>query len=248
MATEVVTTPAEEAWPAPSASKKRNQVLPELEVDLEQPEPPSKKARRALKKGKPLPTAASSRSKAAAANDDADLLDEDPTAEDGKAARRNKKKSKKGGPGGPGSEGGDGAATVHGVWIGNLPFTVTRPELFKWLVGSSGGTITEASITRVNLPTSKNSNNNNNNPRGREPAAASNKGFAYVDFATYEASVAAMALSETELGGRKLLIKDSKSFEGRPARQANPDDTAPTTSTTDATAASDPSPRKTPQK
>ncbi|KAF9559659.1 hypothetical protein CPC08DRAFT_666234 [Agrocybe pediades] len=41
--------------------------------------------------------------------------------------------------------------------------------------------------------------------------------FAYVDFATPEAKAAAIALSEQPLIGRKLLIKDGDSFEGRPS-------------------------------
>src|SRR5262245_37827920 len=40
----------------PLKSKKRKSNAPEIEVDLSAPEPPSKRARRALKKGKPLPT------------------------------------------------------------------------------------------------------------------------------------------------------------------------------------------------
>ena len=43
-----------------------------------------------------------------------------------------------------------------------------------------------------------------------------NKGFAYVDFATEAALDAAMALSETLFSGRRVLIKNAKSFEGRP--------------------------------
>lgn len=97
----------------------------------------------------------------------------------------------------------------YGVWIGNLRFTVTRDELRQWLVDNSGGSITSEMITRVHLPRGK---------RGASTAAAEfeNKGFAYVDFATYDANLAAIALSETEWYRRKLLIKDATSFEGRP--------------------------------
>jgi RNA recognition motif-containing protein len=52
-----------------------------------------------------------------------------------------------------------------------------------------------------------------------------NKGFAYVDFNDVGPKVAAIALSETELGFRKLLIKDATSFEGRPKKE-NADATA----------------------
>ena len=56
-------------------------------------------------------------------------------------------------------------------------------------------------------------------PRG--PAKGSlNKGFAYVDFGTSEAVASAVALSEGHLDGRRLLIKDAKDYQGRPASAA----------------------------
>ncbi|AEO63506.1 0fa193f3-2518-489a-a5b7-15a10a8f43a7 [Thermothielavioides terrestris] len=176
---------------ATASSKKRKSAHPEIEVDLSLPEPPSKKARRALKKGKTLPA------KPASSDDETDGK----AAEDGQAngAKDGKKKKKERSP--------------HGVWIGNLPFTTTKAELRKWLVDNSGGSIADDAITRVHMPTTK-------------PAAGAgpkktpeNRGFAYVDFASFDANVAAIALSETELNGRKLLIKDSKNFEGRPKKE-----------------------------
>ncbi len=71
----------------------------------------------------------------------------------------------------------------------------------------------------MNLPTSKDADRK----KDKAAAPAGNKGFAYVDFATFEAAVAALALSETDLGGRKLLIKDSKSFAGRPDKKKEPE-------------------------
>jgi RNA recognition motif-containing protein len=62
-----------------------------------------------------------------------------------------------------------------------------------------------AEITRVNMPTGSGYNKKGN------------KGFAYVDFSSAEGQEAAIKLSESELDGRKVLIKSSKSFEGRPA-------------------------------
>ncbi|TPX14430.1 uncharacterized protein E0L32_005394 [Thyridium curvatum] len=217
------TTPA-------SSSKKRKVSLPELEVDVSLPEPPSKRAKRLLKKGKPLPP-----SKNADSDDDAaagkdrpdDDLDLPAHPADG-AHRKQKKggKKKKGSKDQDGDGGDDDDKTekeeVHGVWIGNLPFTLTRPELFKWLVDASGGSIPEASITRVNLPTAKKASDPRRRPHNEhsDKLAPQNRGFAYVDFATYDACIAAIALSETELGSRRLLIKNSKSFEGRPAAPA----------------------------
>lgn len=165
-------------------SKKRKTDLEEIEVDVNLPEPPSKKARRALKKGKPLP------SNSAKGNDD---KDED-AAEDGS---ENKAKTR----------------SEHGVWIGNLPFDSTPTELRRWMIANSGGAITEESITRLKMPMNK----DKGRVRGEDEKPKSvSKGFAYVDFDGPMAQMAAIALSETSLGSRSLLIKNSTSFEGRP--------------------------------
>jgi len=181
-------SPAEETIDISLSSRKRKSSLPELEVNLSLPEPPSKRVKRAIKKGKPLRSNKKS--------DDEPSDDELPIKSD---KIFNKERSN------------------YGVWIGNLPYDLTRLELFKWLVDNSGGAITEDLITRVNMPVNKNPNPRNR-PAPNAKASPANKGFAYVDFATFEAGVAATALSETELGGRKLLIKNSKSFEGRPKK------------------------------
>lgn len=163
-------------------SKKRKTTLEEIEVDVNLPEPPSKKARRALKKGKAVP---SSSSKKDGDNDD----------EDGDENASGNKKTR----------------SEHGVWVGNLPFDATPTELRRWLVANSGGAITEESITRLKMPTNK----DKGRPRGPDEKRVG-KGFAYVDFDGAGPHMAAMALSENALGSRNLLIKDSKSFEGRP--------------------------------
>jgi len=171
-----------------SPSKKRKSAaLKEIEVDINLPEPPSKKARRALKKGK-VPLAKPKSSDDEAEDDDDDKAD----------ATKTQKKER----------------SPYGVWVGNLRFNASKAELRKWLVDNSGGAITDDLITRVHMPTTK--------PVAGAPklkTPSENRGFAYVDFATFEANVAAIALSETELAGRKLLIKDSKSFEGRPKKE-----------------------------
>ncbi|KAH7148575.1 hypothetical protein EDB81DRAFT_792663 [Dactylonectria macrodidyma] len=180
--TEQSDEPAAEPAIEPSQSSKRKADIEELEVDVSAPEPPSKRARRALKKGKSLP-----------AKQDSD--DETTPGE---------KKGKK-----------ENARSEHGVWIGNLPFFVGPVELRKWLVDNSGGVITDDVITRIKLPTNK-------VPGRDKEAKPTNKGFAYVDFTEIGPKVAAIALSENDLGARKLLIKDSKSFEGRPKKEPEP--------------------------
>ena len=94
-----------------------------------------------------------------------------------------------------------------------MPFTVTPAQLRTWFVENSGGVITEESITRIKLPRVKEPG------RDKSSSAPANKGFAYVDFKDLGGKVAAIALSESGLGGRKLLIKDSTSFEGRPKKE-----------------------------
>ncbi|KAL5604722.1 uncharacterized protein BROUX77_004908 [Berkeleyomyces rouxiae] len=178
------------------SSKKRKADLEEIQVDLSLPEPPSKKAKRLMKKGKN--PAGLSKSKKKAAASDEDLLDVTPG--EGDATGDDATGEKKEGTKKPRSE--------HCVWVGNLPFHVTTSELRKWLIDNSGGVILETSITRVKMPSSK----EHKLPNGERQ----NKGFAYVDFDTLSNKVAAIALSETSLGTRKLLIKDSTSFEGRP--------------------------------
>lgn len=190
-----------EAVPAPEtdeSSKKRKSQIDQIEVDLSLPEPPSKKAKRLLKKGKTLPTKPASDDEKEV-DDGLDVPSSKPKDKGGK-----EKKSKR---------------SEYGVWIGNLPFTMTRLDLFKWLIDQSGGAIQEANITRVNLPTSKLPPRPP--PPGYEGAAdekprPQNRGFAYVDFDTEVAAMAAMSLTETELNGRNVLIKSSTNFEGRP--------------------------------
>jgi len=164
------------------SKKRKSTVVDEIEVDLNAPEPPSKRAKRALKKGKKLP--------AKGANED----DE----KDGEDAKEDKAKR-----------------SEHGVWIGNLPFTVTPAELKQWLVDNSGGVVLEESITRIKMPMNKDKARS----RGREDNKPMNKGFAYVDFDGIGAQMAAIALSENKLGYRSLLIKNSTSFEGRPKKE-----------------------------
>ncbi|KAM3505075.1 hypothetical protein MY10362_003171 [Beauveria mimosiformis] len=172
-------------------SAKRKADVEEIEVDLAAPEPPSKRARRAMKKGK------SATLKAKKDNDNNDLEEEEETA------NKDKKDDK-------------AARSEHGVWIGNLRFSVTPQELRQWLIDNSGGVLTSDTITRVKLPLSKTPGRDKSEP-------ATNKGFAYVDFSDMSGKVAAVALSETEWHGRRLLIKDSTSFEGRPKKKKEPE-------------------------
>jgi RNA recognition motif-containing protein len=90
-----------------------------------------------------------------------------------------------------------------GIWIGNLPFNADKEALRKFLKDKGG--IDENDITRLNMPAGPKVNN---------------KGFAYVDFTTDAVLQIALALSEQLLNGRAVLIKNAKSYEGRPAKPA----------------------------
>lgn len=96
----------------------------------------------------------------------------------------------------------------YGVWVGNLPFTADKTMLRVFFTRQ--GQIPDADITRVHMPTPT-------TPAQAGRVKPKNKGFAYVDFATSESLQKAIALSEELLNGRKVLIKDAKSYEGRPA-------------------------------
>lgn len=134
-----------------------------LEIDIDAPEPLSKKQKRLLKKG---------------------VIDE------------NKKRLKKGPSGEPTSSSNKSA---YAVWIGNLTYDTTKEELRKFITSKCSDVLTDRDITRINMP--------------------KQKGFAYVDFNTEEQMDAVIGLSESALNGRKLLIKNAASFEGRPKKE-----------------------------
>lgn len=98
----------------------------------------------------------------------------------------------------------------HGVWIGNLSFDTTKEDLVRFIVGKTqiladdNVKVAESDITRVNLP----------KKNGKI------KGFAYVDFPSEKHVESVIQLSELNLNGRNLLIKNAGSFEGRPEGDA----------------------------
>ncbi|KAF9939428.1 hypothetical protein BGZ67_009553 [Mortierella alpina] len=153
-----------------------------------QPPPKSKKKKPKKKKGKKKAGTADDDEAEAPENEDGDV-----DGDEGEGKKDKKKKEKKEKKEGTGRKG------EYGIWIGNLSFLTTEKALRHFFKDVG------ADITRVNMPTGSGYNKKGN------------KGFAYVDFATSEAQVEAIKMSEKELEGRKVLIKSSKSFEGRPA-------------------------------
>ncbi|KAI4211487.1 MAG: hypothetical protein LQ351_005789 [Letrouitia transgressa] len=97
----------------------------------------------------------------------------------------------------------------HGIWIGNLPWTATKSDLRGFITNNAN--IEDMLVTRIHLPTSNDASKRSIKPQ--------NKGFAYVDLASKEALERALALNETLFTGRRVLIKDAKSFEGRPEKK-----------------------------
>ncbi|KAK0108273.1 hypothetical protein ONS95_003091 [Cadophora gregata] len=104
----------------------------------------------------------------------------------------------------------------HGVWIGNMPFFVSKDDLRTFLVEQSD--LTEEDITRIHMPGPNDKKSANKVEEKKYGKTVHNKGFAYVDFSTAQGVTHAVELSEQLLSGRRVLIKDNKSFEGRPEK------------------------------
>lgn len=194
----------------PSKKRKRKaEKDSELEINVDLPEPPSKKALRKAKKRKT--------SKESTSNGHAD---ERPLVE--KPAGHSQEQVK---PEGSKESHQTTVAPIdplqnaaqkpskHAVWIGNLPFTITKPMLcdfFSTRNGAPNSLIPASNITRIHLPAPQNAK------ATKTTLKPQNKGFAYVDFSSGGAFRAALDLSESVLGGRNVLIKDAKDFAGRP--------------------------------
>lgn len=202
---EDVESEAKEASPAPDSmdvddsseppAKKHKSVVPEgeeLEVDVTLPQPPSKKELRRLKKGKSLPQ------KKTTSELKAPKPEGESGAEDGDDKPKKLEQEKR---------------SEHGIWVGNLPWSVSKEDLKSFLINQ--GPIEDEHITRIHMP-SPDDGKPANRVESRFTRKQHNKGFAYVDFSTADDTTKAVALSEELLGGRRVLIKNAKSFEGRP--------------------------------
>ncbi|KAJ2337572.1 Nucleolar protein 13 [Coemansia sp. RSA 2681] len=87
-----------------------------------------------------------------------------------------------------------------GVWIGNLPYSVTREDIIEFFKPCGG------QVTRVNLPKKD----------------GKTRGFAYVDFDSQAPVNLALAYSEQTMSGRAVLIKSASDYAktGMPSRVA----------------------------
>lgn len=189
--------------PEPEKKRKRKESdIPDdekLEIDVSLPEPPSKKAKREAKRAekkksikKPsedtATTATKTPSKAPVQGED----NADPESLGLKSA----------------AVAATPARSEYGIWIGNLPWSATRDSLRTFL--KDEGKIWEREIVRIHMPAPMVDRHDT------RPTKPQNKGFAYVDFTTQEVLDRALALSEKLMTGRRVLIKNAKSFEGRP--------------------------------
>lgn len=184
------------------SSKKRKRPTiaaeDELEIDVNLPEPPSKKALRRAKKGKPALPSTNTASNGTTTAGAQIHPDRAALAGTNTGALETSDPSKR---------------SPHGIWIGNLPWSADRASLRDFFLTHAA--ITEAEITRVHMPAP--------NPASVDKRLANkplNRGFAYVDFSGREVVERALKVSETLMTGRKVLIKDAKSFEGRPEKKA----------------------------
>lgn len=186
------------------SEKRKRSALPddEIEVDVNLPEPPSKKALRKAKKQKVSGKSESESKKEKKAskrehNGDEDLLDE---SEDDEESPPRKSEPPK---------------PVYSIWIANLPFAINKAALQKFLIDNAQPPIPPSAISRLHMPAPPNAR------ASQTKLKPQNKGFAYVDFSDQQSFTAALALTETPLGGRNVLIKDAKNFEGRPQEAAD---------------------------
>lgn len=193
-----VETTAESPQAVDTTKKRKRDDAPatSLEIDVSLPEPPSKKALRKAKKQK-TPHTVNNGETLSATKTQASPGNDSPTA--GQEA------STKPVP----------PTTTYSIWIGNLPFTATKAMLRTFLTTQSQPPILESAVTRIHVPAPRNAVST------KTTLKPQNKGFAYIDLADLGSFTAALALSEAQLGGRNVLIKDAKSFEGRPTQPAD---------------------------
>ena len=78
----------------------------------------------------------------------------------------------------------------HGVWVGNLSYSTTREQIKEHFKDCG-------ELTRLNLP---------------KASATKSVGYCYIDFATEEEVQKALALSESYLDRRAILVKNASDF------------------------------------
>lgn len=181
---------------------KKRKAEDEIEIDLQSSIPLSKKQKRLLRRGKITLEELNAKYKGSISST------EHKTSND----KTNGESESNGNPDGSGDDKvKKEKVKTFGVWIGNLSFDTTQDEIIRFIVGKTSGLedkegrITEEDIVRIKLPLAKND--------GKQ---IKNKGFCYIDFKNEKQMKACIELSESQLNGRNLLIKNSKNYDGRP--------------------------------
>ncbi|KAJ9652703.1 Nucleolar protein 13 [Neophaeococcomyces mojaviensis] len=100
----------------------------------------------------------------------------------------------------------------YGIWIGNLSYTTTKDDLMNFITSDTDFPISKDCVTRIHLPSGP-----------IKAGKPQNKGFAYIDFTDAKTLSQSLKLSEKLFGGRRVLIKDAKNFEGRPSNTSKED-------------------------
>ncbi|SCV02556.1 LAMI_0H00518g1_1 [Lachancea mirantina] len=181
---------------------KKRKADDEIEIDLDQPVPLSKKQKRLLRRGKVSLEELNAK------------FNIDPSSIEEYKSELQKKEGKQEenipGTGETADSLKENDVKKFGVWIGNLSFDTTKEDLKRFFLAKTkeldeNSRTEEADILRINLPLAQND--------GKQ---VRNKGFAHMDFRTQKQMDAVIALSESQLNGRNLLIKNASSFAGRP--------------------------------
>lgn len=182
---------------------KKRKAEDEIEIDLNQSVPLSKKQKRLLRRGKVTleelnekfnldPSSVEEYKKELVEKEKGKSDDDTPANEEETTNSKKPRSDRK-----------------FGVWIGNLSFDTTKEDLCRFIIAKTreleDGKIEESDILRINLPLAQND--------GKQ---VRNKGFAHMNFKTEEQMQAVIGLSESQLNSRNLLIKNASSFDGRP--------------------------------
>ena len=190
-----VVSPKSAKSPPLAVSKRKRDDLAQLKVDISAPEPPSKKFLRKAKRASA--SAEGKRSYTGEKSFQNEILEPAILKTNGEAETKTAKGQER------------SKRSEYGIWIGNLPWTATKVDIRSFL--TDDGRIQEDSITRIYLPSP---GKTFNQPQSRVKPC--NKGFAYVDFSDQNSLDIAVTFTNTFLTERRVLIKNAKSFEGRP--------------------------------
>ena len=172
----------------------------ELEIDVNLPAPPSKKALRLQKKGRPAP-AGPTTLQPPDSTEKPGKVDDDVHPARQKLIRKEPQRAE------------------FSVWIGNLSYSTDVKGLRNWLTHGLAS-VEESEITRVYLPVNASGQSKGYHPSSNISIMSGvDSRFAYVDLKSELGIERIISRSEQVLDGRRLLIKNGKDFTGRPTEK-----------------------------